>query len=119
MRLYLSGPMTSSVAPDFNRAAFRAAAATLRAAGHHVFDPADLPDGWAYGDYMRVDLAAVLQAEAVAVLPQWERGPGAVVEVVAAVSIGLPVYAYDAGQLVLLHDRDAGVPALRSILGMT
>ena len=89
---YLSGPMTGL--PDFNRPAFHAAAATLRAQGHVVINPAEVdlgPDAtWA--DYMRIHLAEIARrVTQVFVLPSWESSRGAQLEVHVARALGLPV----------------------------
>ncbi|HRW03436.1 MAG TPA: DUF4406 domain-containing protein, partial [Tetrasphaera sp.] len=90
--VYLSGPMTGL--PDFNRPAFHAAAAALRAQGYVVINPAEVdlgPDAtWA--DYMRVHLAEIARrVTQVFVLPGWESSRGAQLEVHVARSLGLPV----------------------------
>lgn len=92
MKLYLAGPMTGL--PEFNFPAFRERAAALRAQGHEVLNPAELDDGdtsqaWDY--YMRRDLALLLECEAVAVLPRWQRSRGASLEVHVARTLGMPV----------------------------
>ena len=89
---YLSGPMTGL--PDFNRPAFHAAAAALRAQGHVVINPAEVdlgPDAtWA--DYMRIHLAEIARrVTQVFVLPGWESSRGAQLEVHVARALGLPV----------------------------
>jgi len=99
VRLYLAGPMTSY--PEFNYPAFNDAAARLREAGHDVVNPAENDNGesgkeWSY--YMRLDMHHVLSVEGVAVLPGWEDSRGARLEVVVAVSLGLPIF--DASALV-------------------
>ena len=90
--VYLSGPMTGL--PDFNRPAFHAAAAALRAQGHVVINPAEVdlgPDAtWA--DYMRIHLAEIARrVTQVFVLPGWESSRGAQLEVHVARALGLPV----------------------------
>ena len=89
---YLSGPMTGL--PDFNRPAFHAAAATLRAQGHVVINPAEVdlgPDA-TWVDYMRVHLAEIARrVTQVFVLPGWESSRGAQLEVHVARALGLPV----------------------------
>ena len=92
MTLYLAGPMTGY--PDWNFPAFHAAAERLRDKGHAVLNPAENFGGdptRPRADYMRLDLAHLLAAEGVAVLPGWERSRGASLEVAVARELGLPV----------------------------
>jgi hypothetical protein len=107
MRLYLAGPMTGI--KDYNFPAFFAAAADLRARGHEVWSPAEndvCQDGFdptkdkaqAHRHYMKRDLPAVLDADAVAVLPGWENSKGARLEVHVARECGIPIL--DAGTMV-------------------
>ena len=90
--VYLSGPMTGL--PDFNRPAFHAAAAALRAQGYVVINPAEVDLGLAatWVDYMRIHLAEIARrVTQVFVLPGWESSRGAQLEVHVARSLGLPV----------------------------
>lgn len=101
MKIYLAGPMSGY--DDFNFPAFDAAAATLRAAGYEVFNPADQDrKTWGsmenikkhanYRDCLRVDLNWILDhAEAIALLPGWERSKGANAERATAVALGLKI----------------------------
>ena len=109
MRVYLAGPMTNI--PHSNYPAFNAAAAKLRAEGCEVFNPAEHdiatygkdisnPDGDAdkatadHGFDRRAALKADLSwicdnAEAIALLPGWERSSGARAERALAEALGL------------------------------
>ena len=88
--LYLSGPMTGY--PDLNEAAFAQAEEQLLAAGHDVISPVDAaPNGSEWVDYLRADLALLLRAEAVAVLPDWEASRAARLEVHVAHALGMTV----------------------------
>jgi nucleoside 2-deoxyribosyltransferase len=110
MKVYLAGPMRGY--PQFNRAAFDHWAAVLRAKGHEVFSPsensgklfgtavrdnAEGDEGNMGGDQMtisrtvfNIDLAWIcVQADAVALLPGWERSKGAFAE--AAAGRALPI----------------------------
>jgi hypothetical protein len=105
MKVYCAAPMRGY--PEHNHPAIHDAVRQLRAAGHEVFSPAeqdlgngkDPRDGEAYGNdpaYLRqalaVDLAWILGcADAVAVLPGWERSKGAQAEVHTALAAGIPV----------------------------
>jgi nucleoside 2-deoxyribosyltransferase len=79
-RLYLAGPMTGY--PDLNFPAFHKAAASLRASGYEVVNPAELePDQAAlWEDCMRKDIAALVTCDGIALLPGWEKSRGATLE---------------------------------------
>lgn len=93
MKVYISGPMTGL--PDFNYPAFNAAAARLRHLGYDVVNPVDigreLGDGLLWSQYMRPCIAAVLQCDALVLLPGWAESRGAKLERDVALAIGLRV----------------------------
>lgn len=80
MRIYIAGPMTGL--PDFNYPAFNAAAATLRAKGHVVLNPAEnpVPDCGTWAGYMRMALVQLVQCECIVLLPGWADSRGALIE---------------------------------------
>lgn len=80
MRIYIAGPMTGL--PDFNYPAFNAAAATLRAKGHEVMNPAEnpVPACGTWRGYMRMALAQLVQCECIVLLPGWSDSRGALIE---------------------------------------
>ena len=80
MKLYVAGPMTGI--QDLNFPAFHAATATLRAAGHHVANPAEInPDPTAeWTDCMFEDLKQLSKCDGIVMLPGWEKSPGAQIE---------------------------------------
>ena len=112
-KVYLAGPMRGI--PYFNFPAFMEAAAKLRSQGHEVFNPAerdiekygkdisaDNPRGSEalaarlHGFNLREALAAdlawiCLHADAIALLPNWERSKGARAEFYAAKALDLEV----------------------------
>lgn len=101
MKIYLAGPMSHR--KDFNFPAFMKAAKKLREEGHEVFNPAeeDLKK-WKtmkrirkeanYRDCLRTDLNWILDnAEAVYILPNWQRSKGVKAEKALAKALGLPV----------------------------
>ena len=113
MKIYLAGPMRGI--PEFNFPAFRAAAADLRAQGHEVFNPAErdslqFGEGFEKGNVTGSETLATAQhgfslrhalggdlawicaeAEAIALLPNWERSTGATAERAVALALGLEV----------------------------
>jgi hypothetical protein len=90
-RLYLSGPMTGL--PDLNFPAFNEAAATLRAQGLEVVNPAEInPSGSVTWEAcMRADIKALCDCDAIVLLPGWERSSGANLELHLAHRLGLQI----------------------------
>lgn len=101
-RVYLAGPMSGY--EDYNFPAFIEAAAKLRAAGHFVFNPAendyllygsdflDHPERADFRKCMEDDLRWICRyAEAIALLPGWERSTGVRVEKTLADALKLEV----------------------------
>ena len=91
-RIYIAGPMTGY--PGHNFAAFHQAAERLKEAGWDVVNPAenfggrtDLPRS----SYMRADVAALIECDAIALLPGWQDSRGAKVEYLLAREMGLKV----------------------------
>lgn len=88
--LYVAGPMTGL--PDFNYPAFHAAAASLRALGYRVENPAEnrLVDGSAWEAYMRSGITQLMRCDAIVLLPGWEKSRGATIEHTLAGQLGMP-----------------------------
>ena len=91
--------------PEFNFPAFHLAAATLRSRGYEVWSPAEADielddfdpktdEAKPFAYYMKRDLAAVCDVEAVVCLPGWQQSQGARLETYVARAIGLPVLSY-------------------------
>lgn len=113
MKIYLAGPMRGI--PHFNFPAFMAAAEKLRSEGHTVFNPAERDNEKhgadisklnvtgseaeatkTYGFSLREALGADLEwicaeAEAIALLPGWEKSKGANAEKATADALGLKI----------------------------
>lgn len=111
MRIYISGPMTGL--PDYNRAAFNAAASALRGQGYDVENPAENPPPpcnclygrqdhspicvlhneermWEY--YMELAYKQVDKSDAIGLLPGWEISKGAGLEASRAVKANKKTY---------------------------
>lgn len=113
MNIYVAGPMRGI--PDFNFPAFIEATRKLRAEGHKVFNPAERDiekhgeevafgnptgditvaekeHGFNLRDALCDDLTYICKtADAVALLPGWERSKGATAERATAIALGLQV----------------------------
>ncbi len=91
LRIYISGPISGK--PDGNRPAFAAEASRLRRLGHDVINPHELPqpdpDDWA--QCMRMDIAALVTCDCIAMLPGWEHSKGASLERHIAAQLGMQV----------------------------
>lgn len=95
-RIYIAGPMTGL--PDHNFPAFDAAARRLEKAGWEVINPADNFGGRVNlprASYLRVDVALLLQCDALALLPGWEASRGARLEYLLARELELPIFDAD------------------------
>ena len=97
--IYISGPMSGI---EFhNYPAFHAAAKHLRAQGYTVINPAEIePDEQTWEAFMRADIKALMDADAVAVLPGWEQSRGAKIEVELARQLGMEIYEYGTMMLI-------------------
>lgn len=102
---YLAGPMRGY--PEFNFPAFHEGASALRNIGWKVWSPAERDEAEGFNPktdeantlayYMQFDLPAVCQSQVVIVLPGWEDSTGARLEVHTALTVGIPVHAYEGG----------------------
>ena len=97
-RIYIAGPMTGL--PEHNFPAFHAAAERLGKAGWDVVNPADNFGGRTdlpRSAYLRADMAALIQCDAIALLPGWELSVGAALEAAVAAEIGLSFFDASSG----------------------
>ena len=77
MTIYIAGKIEGD--PDY-RTKFERAGEELERQGHIVLNPARLPQGLSPGDYMRICLAMMDTADAVAFLPDYRTSRGALLE---------------------------------------
>lgn len=90
--IYLSGPITSHGNKKANRRAFAKWSARLREIGMKVFSPPeDELSGWTWEEYLRRDLTFLPLCRVLALLPDWEKSRGAVLERDIAERIGMEV----------------------------
>lgn len=111
MKIYLAGPMRG--VPNFNFPAFMRAALELRDMGHEVFNPAERDNehhgtdisadnptgdekqatkqhGFSLRDALAADMKFICEcADAIALLPGWEKSKGATAERATAIALGL------------------------------
>jgi len=103
-RVYLAGPMRGR--PAFNADAFERAREDLRTVGFevwcpaeqdvvHGFDPRD-PDAVVptLGECMDRDIPALVECDAVVLLPGWRVSEGCAIEAAVARHHGIPLYEY-------------------------
>ena len=92
MKVYLSGKITG----DSNyRQKFKAMEEELLSYGYVVFNPAILPDGFDYEDYMALDLLILSRCDAICLLCDWKNSPGAKREYEEAKRLGLKILTED------------------------
>lgn len=92
--IYLAGPMSGL--PENNHPEFVAAATALREMGCFVFNPAEQnPVPTTYRQAMAVDLAWIMNyAEAIVLLPNFEKSKGTRIEVDLALALEIPILLY-------------------------
>lgn len=115
MRIYLSGPMTGL--PDYNYPAFNEAARKLRAHGHDVFNPAEAFEGnqsLTWDEYLRADIKAIFDCDAIQVLPGWRDSVGARLEVILGLALGLR-FLEDGYELEVESDTRHAIATLMGI----
>lgn len=79
--IYLSGPMTGI--KEYNHPAFQVEAERLRDLGYDVVSPAELnPDGsLSWHDCIKIDIKALVDCDAIALLEGWQKSQGALLEI--------------------------------------
>ncbi|EKG5741606.1 DUF4406 domain-containing protein [Salmonella enterica] len=87
--IYIAGPMTGL--ENFNRDNFNTTAVVLESLGHAVLNPALLPDGLTYGQYIRISKAMLECADTIYLLEGWQDSPGATAEHALAERLGLEI----------------------------
>ena len=92
MKIYLSGKITGD---ENYKAKFNAMAEKLKALGYAVFNPAILPEGFDYEDYMKIDLAALSTCDAILLMDNLVNSPGAIRERNAAEKMGIEIINED------------------------
>lgn len=94
MRIYIAGPMTGI--PEYNYPEFNAAAAKLRALGHDVCNPAELPEPAdpTWENWLRQAIQVMLTCQQLVLLPGWHASAGARLEQNLAAQLRMPCTLY-------------------------
>ena len=77
MKIYISGAVTGV---DNYKEIFGATEREWNKSGHAVLNPAILPPGFEYEEYIHVCLAMIDVCDAVYLLPNWEKSVGSMME---------------------------------------
>lgn len=95
MRIYIAGKITGD---EGYREKFASEEVALQEAGHQVMNPAILPDGFEYHQYLRINKAMLRACDAVMFLPDWHQSRGARIEQQWAQKMGKAIlYRIDGG----------------------
>lgn len=77
---------------NLNREAFENAERLLLESGENPINPHNFPEQKSYEDYLLLDLEMIaMAADAIAILPGWEKSNGAKKELKTAIELGLEV----------------------------
>jgi hypothetical protein len=97
--------------PNLNFPAFHAAAARLRASGLDVVNPAELDDAdpapLEWHQYLRRDIAQLIECDSLCLLPGWEKSKGARLELHIAQELGMQVTHLDVESEAAAHSSAA------------
>lgn len=85
MKIYIAGKITGE--PNYKQL-FGQAAENYRSGGHIVLNPAELPAGLDYAEYMKICFAMIDVCDAVCFLPNWGDSKGAKLEYAYACGLG-------------------------------
>ncbi|WP_153448747.1 DUF4406 domain-containing protein [Vibrio algicola] len=88
-KIYIAGPMSGI--PEFNKPAFISKASELEQEGYIVLNPAILPNGMTWEEYMYICIPMVSVADEIYMLKGWEESKGASIEHREALSMGKSV----------------------------
>jgi len=86
MKVYLSGDMSHTI--DF-RKDFEKAQKKLKANNYEVFNPCDNPEGLTREEYMRLDLKAITECDAIYFVNYVGASKGCLIEKLVADACGL------------------------------
>lgn len=92
-KCYIAGKITGLSEAEY-KANFQAAKEIVAALGYEPISPLDLPHqhGRTWADYLREDIAALLQCQKLFALNDWTKSRGATIEVDLAIDLGLLVH---------------------------
>ena len=90
-KIYIAGKITGD--PDY-KAKFLIAQKELQSHGHKVMNPAELPEGFEFSEYMKICLAMIDVCDTVYMLNNWGLSKGASIEY---------LYAQDVGKKILFQ----------------
>lgn len=113
-RIYIAGPMSDC--DNYNFESFEWAAKHLRDIGYEPVSPAEvhgIKDDWEWEDYLKADLALLIDCDAIVMLAGWEESRGACLEHDTARRLGLSVMEFDArGRLQTLEEEGDDEPTI-------
>ncbi|MDO9277669.1 MAG: DUF4406 domain-containing protein [Polaromonas sp.] len=91
-KIYIAGPMSGLV--DFNFPAFHRMAATFRAKGFEVVNPAEINANCSADWFgcLRADIRELVTCDAIVMLSGWEKSKGAKLEKHIADQLGMEIY---------------------------
>lgn len=92
MKIYIAGKIGDLPEEEY-KSNFEKAKQHLIEQGYEVLSPVDLPHNHdkSWSSYMKEDLRALMECEALFALRNWKKSPGATIEVNLAVQLGINI----------------------------
>ena len=108
-KIYISGKISGM--EEKARELFLDAQKTLEEAGFEAINPMALNHDHdkSWESFMKEDLKALLDCDAVYMLPNWKKSPGAIIEYFLAIQLSMPVY-YNLFDAIEIFNHTAFTP---------
>lgn len=98
MKIYIAGKI-GDLPPEVYKPKFEKAAEMIRGYGYTPINPVEitshLPEGTRWEEYMRICLSAIMDVDAICLLPDWEASRGACIEQSIAAARGIKFFEHN------------------------
>ncbi len=109
-RIYLSGPITFE--PNAHQT-FAAAETLVREIGCEPVNPLRInPPDVDWNTAMRNDIRALVDCDAILMLPGWRKSRGSIIEYNLAINLDIDVYFFTSSKIIIDHNAKVNMPEI-------